>query len=257
MLLCADIGNTSVTFGLFDGETLLRQWRVQIEELPDLDPLWDEQSLPEPDAIIVASVNPAAHELLIAWMRRKFVLMPLTLGKDVKVDMPVLLRKPQEIGADRLANAVAGYELFGGPLIIVDFGSAVTFDVVSDAGEYLGGAIAPGIRLSAQALAEKTALLPEVRPPSGGRPPVIGRSTRGAIASGLYHGFLGLVFQMVGRISAELNAKPRVIATGGDAELIAQEAPQIEEIVPDLTLQGLRIAYLKYVQKKTNHGDAE
>ena len=248
MLLCADLGNTSVTFGIFDGENLLKQWQVAIEDFAELDALWDERDVPAPDAVIVGSVRPDAYELLVAWMRRKFSLMPVTIGRDVKVDMPVLLKKPEEIGPDRLMNALAGYRKFGGPLIVIDFGSAVTFDVVSVKGEYMGGAIAPGIRLSAQALAEKTALLPEVRPQA--RPPIIGRSTRGAIASGLYHGFLGLVSEVVKRISAELGSKPRIIATGGDAQFIAAEAPEVEETIPDLTLQGLRIAYSEYIEKQ-------
>ncbi len=247
MLLCADLGNTCVTFGCFDGETLLQHWRVPVEDFGELDPLWDERSLPDPDAVILGSVNPAAEELLSAWLRRRFVLMPLRVGKEVEVKMPVLLDNPKEIGADRILNALAGFRAFGGPLIIVDFGSAVTFDVVSAAGEYLGGAIAPGIRLSAQALAEKTALLPEVRPKK--KPPAIGRSTRAAIASGLYYGFLGLVSEMVERISEDLGAKPRVIATGGDSAVVASEAPQIEEIVETLTLEGLRLAYLQHIGK--------
>lgn len=247
MLLCADLGNTSVTFGLFDGEKLARQWQVSVHDFSELDSLWDEKSLPSPDAVIIASVNPAAYELLTAWMRRKFSLMPLTVGREVKIEMPILLKKPEEIGADRIVNALAGFERCGGPLIVVDFGSAVTCDVISAGGEYMGGAIAPGIRLSAGALAHRTALLPEVRPQA--RPPVIGRSTRGAIASGLYHGFLGLVSELVKRISAELSAKPRVIATGGDAAFIASESPEIEEVVSDLTLQGLRIAYTRHKEK--------
>jgi type III pantothenate kinase len=247
MLLCADLGNTCVTFGLFDGENLLKQWRVGIDDFAELDTLWDEKDLPAPDAVVVASVRPDAYELLVAWMRRKFSLMPVTVGREVKVDMPVLLKKPEEVGSDRLMNALAGYRRVGGPLIVIDFGSAVTFDVVSAEGEYMGGAIAPGIRLSAQALAEKTALLPEVRPQA--RPPIIGKSTRGAIASGLYHGFLGLVSEVVKRISEDLGSRPRVIATGGDAEFIAPEAPEIEETIPDLTLQGLRIAYDEYIEK--------
>jgi type III pantothenate kinase len=248
MLLCADLGNTSVTFGLFDGEQLQQQWQVLVHDFSELDSLWDEKNLKNPDAVIVASVNPAAYELLVAWIRRKFSLMPLTVGREVKIDMPVLLKKPEEIGADRIANALAGFKRCGGPLIVVDFGSAVTFDVISAKGEYMGGAIAPGIRLSAGALAHRTALLPEVRPQA--RPPVIGRSTRGAIASGLYHGFLGLVSELVGRITAELGTKPRVIATGGDVAFIASEAPEIEEVVPDLTLQGLRIAYSRHIEKE-------
>lgn len=247
MLLCADLGNTSVTLGLFEGEELLRHWQVSVEDFSDLDPLWDEQNVENPDAVIIASVMPAAYELLVAWMRRKFTLMPLTVGREVKIDMPVLLKKPREIGADRLVNALAGFRAYGGPLVIVDFGSAVTFDVITANGEYMGGAIAPGIRLSAQALAKNTALLPEVRPQA--RPPVIGRSTRGAIASGLYHGFLGLVSEMVKRISSELGTKPRVIATGGDAAIIAPECLEIEETVPDLTLQGLRMAYTEHLKK--------
>jgi len=244
MLLCADLGNTSVTFGIFDADKLLDTWRVAVKDFSELDPIWDERHFAAPGSAIIGSVNPPAYELLAAWMRRKFSLMPLTVGREVKVNMPVLLKKPSEIGADRLLNALAGYERFGGPLIVIDFGSAVTFDVISAKGEYMGGAIAPGIRLSAQALADKTALLPEVRPQA--KPPVIGRSTRGAIASGLYHGFLGLVSEMVERITAELAKKPRVIATGGDSEFIASEAPEVEEILPDLTLQGLRIAHERH-----------
>jgi type III pantothenate kinase len=245
MLLCADLGNTCVKFGVFEGKELLKQWQVLISDFPELDLLWKQHGFDDPDAAIVGSVMPAAYELLAAWIRRRFTLMPLTIGREVSINMPVLLKKPNEIGADRLLNALAGYERFGGPLIIIDFGTAVTFDVISASGEYMGGAIAPGIRLSAQALAEKTALLPEVRPQA--RPPVIGKSTRGAISSGLYHGFLGLTSEMVRRISAELGAKPRVIATGGDAAIITPESAEIEEEVPDLTLQGLRIAYEHHV----------
>ncbi len=248
-LLAVDVGNTNTVLGLYDGATLERSWRLTTRR----DATSDEIALsvrgllaeagraavrPE---VIVASVVPSLRFPLRQAFRQLFGAEPLFVEPGVKTGMPILYDVPQEVGADRIVNAVAAHAQFGGPCIVVDFGTATTFDVVTAKGEYLGGVIVPGISISAEALFEKAARLwrVEIRKPER----VIGKSTAASIQSGLYFGYLSLVDGVIARIEKELGARARVIATGGLAELFGGGSERIEQIDPLLTLTGLRLIH--------------
>jgi type III pantothenate kinase len=255
VLLAIDIGNTNVTLGAFDWrseERLREHWRLAThrEQTSDevaitLRALFDAASLPpgEITDVIISSVVPP---LLPIWERvctKLFDRPPLIVGPGIRTGMPVLYENPREVGADRIVNAVAAYELHGGPIVAVDFGTATTFDCVSEAGEYLGGAIFPGIHISMEALFERASMLHRVeiaRPKS-----VIGKTTTGSLQSGLLYGYAGMVDSMVTRIRDELGEATRCIATGGLAQRIASESRCIERVEPFLTLEGLRILFEK------------
>jgi len=256
-LLVIDIGNTNVSLGIFDragGEqSALRQhWRLTTHREQTSDELGvtlrslfqqEQRRADEVRHIIISSVVPP---LLPIWERvceKLFDTAPLVVGPGVRTGMPVRYENPREVGADRIVNAVAAFEMFGGPVIAVDFGTATTFDCVSEKGEYLGGVITPGIHISMEALFERASKLHRVeiaRPRS-----VIGKTTTGALQSGLLYGYAGLVDSMVERIRGELGRHARVIATGGLARRIASESAAIERVEPFLTLEGLRILFEK------------
>jgi len=260
-LLAIDIGNTNVTFGLFDyaGDRgkLAQHWRIGThrDQTSDevsvvLRSLFDQagrQTREITDGIVSSVVPP----LLPIWERlcvKLFDRAPMIVGPGIRTGMPVRYENPREVGADRIVNAVAAFEMYGGPIIAVDFGTATTFDCVSAQGEYLGGAIFPGIQIAMDALFQRTSLLHRVelsRPKS-----VIGKTTTGSLQSGLLFGYAGMVDAMVGRIRAELGAQARCIATGGLAQRIASESTTIERVEPFLTLEGLRLLFEK------NHPDA-
>jgi len=246
-----DIGNTTCAFGFFEGEKLLGSFKLPDSKIAEISKFY-RQPKGKLEHFIVISVNPPIERKICAWVRKNLRIKPEVAGKDFHIEIPVLLKEPETVGADRLANALAGYERFGGPLIVVDFGTAVTFDVVSERGEYLGGAIAPGIMLGAHSLHEKTALLPLVLPAR--KPAAIGKDTRSAIGSGLFHGFVGMTQKLLQEIISELGGKPRIIATGGDADFVASEVSLIEEVVPDLTLRGALLAYRLHQKKRTPAG---
>jgi type III pantothenate kinase len=248
-LLAVDVGNTNTVLGLYEGAALERSWRLTTRR----DATSDEIALsvrgllaeagraaarPE---VIVASVVPSLRFPLRQAFRQLFGAEPLFVEPGVKTGMPILYDVPQEVGADRIVNAVAAHAQFGGPCIVVDFGTATTFDVVTARGEYLGGVIVPGISISAEALFEKAARLwrVEIRKPER----VIGKSTTASIQSGLYFGYLSLVDGVIARIEKELGARARVIATGGLAELFGGGSERIEQIDPLLTLTGLRLIH--------------
>ncbi len=191
-----------------------------------------------PMRVIVASVVPSLRFPIRLALRQVFEREPLFVEPGIKTGMPILYEMPQEVGADRIVNAVAAFDRIGGPCIVVDFGTATTFDVVTGKGEYAGGVIVPGIAISAEALFEKAARLwrVEIKRPEK----VVGKTTAGSIQSGLYFGYLSLVDGMIDRIAAEIGGKPRVIATGGLAELFGGGSERIEEVDPLLTLRGLR-----------------
>jgi type III pantothenate kinase len=256
VLLAVDVGNTNVTLGLFDYPsetgTLSQHWRITTrhEQTSDevtiiLRALFDQagRSVSEISDGILSSVVPP---LLPIWERvcqKLFKRDPLVVGPGIRTGMPVRYENPREVGADRIVNSVAAYELCGGPVIAVDFGTATTFDCVSASGEYLGGAIFPGIQIAMDALFQRTALLHRVelaRPRSA-----IGKTTTGALQSGLLFGYAGMVDAMVARIRGELGANARVIATGGLASRVASETSTIERVEPYLTLEGLRILFEK------------
>jgi type III pantothenate kinase len=256
-LLAVDIGNTNVTLGVFDlcdpaKPVLAHHWRMATHREQTSDEiLVTLRGLSElagckmesfRDAIVSSVVPP----LLPIWERVCSKLLgkpPLVVGPGIKTGMPVRYENPREVGADRIVNSVAAFELMGGPVIAVDFGTATTWDCVSEKGEYLGGAIFPGIVISMEALFERTSMLHRVelaRPRS-----VIGRTTTQSIQSGLLFGYAGLVDAMVRRIKLELGERTRVIATGGLAQRIAAETETIERVEPHLTLEGLRLLFEK------------
>jgi type III pantothenate kinase len=259
-LLVIDIGNSNIAFGLFDyaddsghavGE-LSHHWRIGThrdhtsdEVALHLTGLFDHvgRSTDEVTDVIISSVVPP---LLPIWERvssKLFDRPPLVVGPGIRTGMPVRYDNPHEVGADRIVNALAAYELLGGPVIAVDFGTATTFDCVSKDGEYLGGVIFPGMHTSMEALFERAALLHRVevaRPRS-----VIGKTTTAALQSGLLFGYAGVVDSMVERIRGELGESARVVATGGLAGRVGSESRSIEKVEPFLTLEGLRIIFEK------------
>jgi type III pantothenate kinase len=254
MLLALDVGNTNTVLGLYrlDDEKpdLAAHWRVTTHRTQTVDEygvlfvnLFQMNGLAPSQVthIIVSSVVPPVESTLRQVCETYFHLQPLFVEPGIKTGMPVLVDNPTELGADRLVNAIAAFERYGGPCIVVDFGTATTFDVISRRGEYLGGAIAPGLGISADALFSRAARLGRVdikRPVK-----VIGTNTVTHLQSGLYYGYIGLVDGIIERMVAELGEQPRVIATGGLARQIAEDSRFIAEIDDMLTLDGLRILF--------------
>jgi type III pantothenate kinase len=250
MLLAFDIGNTTIAIGLFRGRKLVKSWKIET----DTDRTSDEYGAivltlmqiaglapGKVTAAIISSVVPPLTPVLEEVCRASFATEARVVGPGLKTGMPILYENPLEVGADRITAAVAAYEKYGGPVIVLDFGTATTFDAISDKGEYLGGAIAPGVRISAEALYLKTAKLPriEVRKPKR----AIGRTTVASMQSGLYFGYIGLVTKTIEEIRKELGRSARVVATGGFGGQIAAELAEIEAYEPDLVLEGLRIIH--------------
>lgn len=253
MLLAIDVGNTNIVLGVFDKTTLVRSWRLQTlrdrtsDELGLLvDGLFAQGGLDRTrvGGIIVGSVVPPLTGTMQTMIERYFNLRALIVDPATNTGMPILYENPAEVGADRIVNAIAACEQFGKkgrPLIVCDFGTATTLDAVSAAGEYLGGAICPGVTISADALFQRAARLPriDVRKPAR----VIGRTTVGAMESGLFYGYVGMVEGLVTRMNAELGGSAICVATGGLAAVIAPETALIDHVDVDLTLQGLRMVW--------------
>lgn len=251
MLLAFDIGNTNLSLGLYDGERLAHQWRL--ETVPSrtddeyglliLQLLSRARLTPDGvDGVIVASVVPLLTTTITSMVRRVFGREPMVVGPGLRTGIPVLYNPPKDVGADRIVNALAAYHRFRCACIVVDFGTATTFDSITAKGEYAGGAIATGIQISMTALFQNAAKLPKVdieRPAH-----VVGKSTVESIQSGLYFGYASMVDGLVTRIKAEMNVDPiRVVATGGLAPVIARDARSIEDVDETLTLEGLRLVY--------------
>jgi len=252
MLLAADIGNTHSVFGLFDGDALRASWRLATRREGTSDELgvllramFAETDLDYRDVggMIACSVVPDLNGVLAATCRRYFDQEPLFVGPGVKTGMSILYENPHAVGADRIVNAVAASTRHGCPVIVLDFGTATTFDVVGESGEYLGGVIAPGVELSAEALFEKAARLPRVDVKQPAR--VIGRNTEEVMQSGLFHGYVALVEGLVARIRGELAVQAPVVATGGLAPVFASSLDFLEEVDLGLTLDGLRMIWQK------------
>jgi len=250
-ILALDVGNTHTVVGLFEGKELIARWRLSThgERTADETGLWLRQligveGLDPSDLhdVAVASVVPLLDPHLREAVRRFLDLDPFFVEPGIKTGMPLRVEAPQELGADRLCDAVAALHIYGGPCLVLDFGTAVTWEVVSADGEYLGGVIAPGPGVTAEALFSKTAKLPMVAmaPP----PRVIGKGTVDSIQSGIFYGYLGLVEGVTRRVLEELGEAP-VIATGGFARVIAEHCELIDHVEPDLTLQGLRLLWGK------------
>lgn len=250
MLLALDVGNTNTVVGVFEGKELRVHWRlatrrdgtgdeygIVIKNLLDLAGLEPARI----SGVAIASVVPPLQSSLEEMAHRYFRIAPMVVGPGIRTGMPILYDSPREVGADRIVNAVAAFEAYGGPAIVVDFGTATTFDAVSARGEYMGGVIAPGIGIAAEALFERTAKLPRVdvvKPKC-----VVGKNTVASIQSGLFYGYLGLVEGIVSRMRAEMEGDPVVVATGGLSHLILAESRSVHHVDPLLTLTGLRIIY--------------
>ncbi|MFZ0133108.1 MAG: type III pantothenate kinase [Desulfobacterales bacterium] len=249
MLLVIDIGNTNTVLGVYDGPRLVKDWRLRTERNTTEDEIniiissLFAQSRIQPqdiDRTIISSVVPPMVTILDSFCRKYLGYSPLWVNAASYTGMPIHYRNPADVGADRIVNGVAAFDKYRRSLIVIDFGTATTFDSISEKGEYLGGAISPGIMIAAEALFMKASKLPRVeiyqRPAT-----VIGKDTAASIQSGIIYGYAGLVDGMVRRMKSEMGSDPKVIATGGLAELMCDVSETIEAVEPLLTLDGLRI----------------
>ena len=250
MLLAVDIGNSNISLGVFQGEELRATWRIATDVNKQADEyealfqgMLSIRSL-QPACIkesVICSVVPPLTGVFQEFCERYLGHKPLIVGMGVKTGIRINYESPRDVGADRVADAVAAYHKYGGPVIVVDFGTATVLDAISGDGVYLGGAIAPGIGIAAEALFARTSKLHRVEllaPPTA-----IGKNTVDSMQSGLIFGYVGLVEELVRRFQKELGEKARVIATGGLASIIAKETPVLETVDPNLTLDGLRLIH--------------
>ncbi|PKM89083.1 MAG: pantothenate kinase [Firmicutes bacterium HGW-Firmicutes-12] len=252
MLLVIDVGNTNIVLGVYNDNTLSKCWRLSTNRNQTADEygiricsLFTQYNLDykQVDAIVISSVVPPVMPMLEEMAHLYFNVNPLVVGPGVKTGMPILYDNPREIGADRVVNAIAGFEQYGGPLIIVDFGTATTFCVISKKGEYLGGAITAGIGIATEALFQRAAKLPRIELVKPKK--IIGRNTVSSMQAGLIYGYIGQVDEIVTRTKEEIESDAFVVATGGMAEMIANESKTINKVDPFLTLEGLRIVYYR------------
>ncbi len=251
MILVIDVGNTHIVLGVYEKTELLASWRLNTDKERTADELgmfllnlFDHAGLKadKVEAVIIASVVPPIMYTLEHSIKKYLKLEPMIVGPGTKTGINIRYQNPKEVGTDRIVNAVAGYELYGGPLIIVDMGTATTFCAISSKGEYLGGVICPGIKISLEALFQKAAKLPRIdliKPES-----VIGKNTVSSMQSGIFYGYVGQVDYIVKRMKQEMQEDDiKVIATGGLSRFIAEESRTINHINPTLSLEGLRIVY--------------
>ena len=250
MLLVFDIGNTQTVVGVFIKDKLIANWRLATDRQKTVDEygilvkgLFADQRLEtsQVQGAIISSVVPPLAGLFEQMIKKYFGVGALMIGPGVKTGLAIKMEDPREIGADLIVNAVAGVKIYGSPLLIVDFGTATTFCAIAPNGDYLGGALFPGLAIASEALFQRTAKLPRVellKPKT-----VIGKNTVQAIQSGLIYGYIGMVESMIARIKNEMNCNPKVIATGGLSEIIANETKLIDLTNPHLTLEGLRLIY--------------
>src|SRR2546422_3479557 len=250
LLLTIDLGNTNTVLGVFEGTELRAHWRLATRREQTADEygilvrnLFASSGLAPAgiEGVALASVVPPLTPVLVALSKQYLNLEPLVVEPGVRTGMPILYEPPGDVGADRIVNGVAAFAAYGGPVIVVDFGTATTLDVVTRKGEYLGGVICPGVGISADALFQRAARLPRVDVRNPGK--VIGRSTVGSMQAGLYFGYASMVEGIIARIRAELQDTARVVATGGLAETLAGDIPSIEAVDPVLTLTGLRLIW--------------
>jgi type III pantothenate kinase len=255
VLLVIDVGNTNIVLGIYEQDRLVKDWRISTDTARTIDEyailiqeLFRFSGIGFTDIkdIILSSVVPVMTGTLERLSRDFFHLKPYVIGPGIKTGMPITYDNPKEVGADRIVNAVAGFEKYKTSLIIVDFGTATTFDFVNKKGQYCGGAIAPGLMISAEALFQKASKLPRVeiaKPPA-----IIAKNTVCSMQAGIFYGYIGLVDEIVGRMKTESRENPKVIATGGLARLIAPESKTIDMVEEYLTLEGLRILYHRNIE---------
>ncbi len=251
MLLVMDVGNTNTVLGLYEADDLVHDWRIRTEVHMTVDEygillknLLETRDLPlgVVTDVIVSSVVPPVLNHIEGFCRKYFDTEPLVVGPGIRTGMPILYDNPKEVGADRIVNAVAAYETFQSAAIVVDFGTATTFDYVSERGEYMGGVICPGILISCEALFQKASKLPRVeifaKPKS-----ILAKNTIASMNAGIVYGYAGLVEGIIARMKREIQKPLKVVATGGLAPLIASECPAIEMVDDFLTLKGLKILF--------------
>jgi type III pantothenate kinase len=247
-LLVVDVGNSNVVLGIYRGDQLVNSWRLATARERTFDEygilarqLIGDELYDGLEGAIVASVVPPLNTAMAAMIRKYFDVDVMFVEPGVKTGIAIQVDNPQEVGADRIVNCVAAHEIYGGPAVIVDFGTATTFDVVTEDARYIGGVIAPGLIISAEALFARAARLPRVdikRPPT-----VVGSNTVVNMQSGLYFGYLGLVDGILARIRNEVPGLKHIVATGGLASLMAGDSEYIQEVDESLTLRGLKIVY--------------
>jgi type III pantothenate kinase len=251
MLLCIDVGNTNIVMGVFDQEKITGHWRVRTEKDTTSDELGilicnlfqtSRIKMDGVKGIIISSVVPPLLNTLEGLSKRYFNIKPMVVGRGLKTGMPIRYDNPNEVGPDRIVNSVAAYEKYKCGLIIVDFGTATTFDCVTPEGEFIGGAISPGLFISSEALFSRTSKLPRIETFSAPKS-VIAKDTISAMNAGILYGYASLVDGLITRIKKEMGHEVKVIATGGIAPLIAKESATIDLIDEDLTLEGLKIIY--------------
>ncbi|AET58321.1 type III pantothenate kinase [Paenibacillus terrae] len=250
MILVVDVGNTNIVLGMYQGRELLHHYRISTSRQATADEygvlihnLFSMGGVlkDDIDGVIISSVVPPLVHVLEEMCDKYIGRTPLIVGPGIKTGLNLRYENPREVGADRIVNAVAAVERYGGPLVVVDFGTATTFDCIDDKGDYLGGVIVPGIGISTEALYQRASKLPRIELEKPKK--VIGRNTVHAMQAGIIFGYAGQVDGIVERIKEEMQAEPTVIATGGLAELIASETRSIQKVLPMLTLEGLRIIY--------------
>lgn len=251
MLLAIDVGNTTIVMGVFDNQNKLKgTWRIAtgVHRMADeyalvMNDLFEMKGISRSEItdVVLCSVVPPLVGVFSDACKRYFNADALTVEAGVKTGVRICMDNPKEVGTDRVVNAVAAHQLYGGPVIVIDLGTATTFDVVSAEGDYIGGVISPGISIATEALFSRTAALPRVELTHPKR--TIGTNTIAAMHSGIVFGYAGLIENIVNRIQKELGTKARVVATGGYASLLAQETSVIEVVNQDLTLDGLRFIY--------------
>ncbi len=257
MLLVIDIGNTSIFFGVYTGKKLIESRRIStsVGKTPDeygaevLD-FFDFGKIDRKkiSGIAISCVVPSLLPVFEEISQKYFHIKPFVVGREGEIGMPILYEDPKEVGADRLSTSIAAFELYKGQVIVVDFGTATTFDVISEKGEYIGGVIAPGIGISSQALFEKGAQLPHVELAKPER--VIGRNTKKSMQAGIVYGSVGQVKEILSRIKREIGGNPKIVATGGYASLIAPEIEMIDTINQELVLEGLRMLWERNIQSQ-------